>query len=300
MSITTAALTQMLANQLSSQENSISQLQTQIATGQQLNLPSDNPMAVTQVLSLSSQASQLISWQSNATLASSWLSTANSTANSVIQSMRSANTLLLQAANQGTQNSTSYQGIGSQLQGIVSNLLSLSNTQFEGRAIFAGTSASAQAYDSSGNYLGSADAPTAVVGPGPGVGHTVGLSVPGTLMFGVGTSNVFATLTAAATALESGAPTSAEIATALNALGANLYTAQQASATLGTSSVEVAGISSALTSQMTNVQANQSNLLDVNVASVTTQLNAEMTNYQAALWAASRAIPETLQQFIAP
>ena len=300
MSITTAALTQMLSNQLSSQENSISQLQTQLASGQQLNLPSDNPAAVTQVLGLSSQASQLTSWQSNAALASTWLSTATSTANDIIESMQSAHTLLLQAANQGAQNSTSYQAIGSQLRGVISNLLSLSNTQFEGRPLFGGTSASAQAYDSSGNYLGNTDVPTVVLGPGPGVGHTVGISVPGPSMFGAGASNVFASLTAVATALQTGAPTTAEISTALTALDANLAIAQQASAIMGTASEQVSGISTALTAQLSNVQANQANLLDINVASTTTQLNAEMANYQAALWAASRAIPETLQQFIAP
>ena len=300
MSITTGALTQMLANQLSTQEGSISQLQTQIATGKQLNLPSDNPSAVTQVLALSSQASQLSSWQANASTASSWLNTASSTANEVLQEMQSAQTLLLQAANQGVQNSSSYQALGRQLQGVVSNLLTLSNTQFEGRAIFSGTSASLQAYDSSGNYLGNSDVPTVVVGPGQGVGETVGLSVPGTSMFGAGASNVFATLTAAANALLSGTPTSAQISTSLTALGANISAAQQSSATLGTSALRVNDVSSALATQIANIQANQANLQDVNVTSVTTQLNEEMTNYQAALWAASRAIPETLQQFIAP
>jgi hypothetical protein len=38
----------------------------------------------------------------------------------------------------------------------------------------------------------------------------------------------------------------------------------------------------------------------VNVATAMTQLDSETTNYQAALWAASQAIPETLVKFIAP
>jgi flagellar hook-associated protein 3 FlgL len=300
VTVSTLALAQTLTGQLSSQETSIAQLQQQLATGKVLNQPSDNPAAVTQVLALSGQASQLTSWQTNADTASSWLGTANETANSVLESMQSAQSLLLQSLNQGAQDPTTYQALGDQLQGVINNLLSLSNTQYEGRPIFAGTSASPQAYDTSGNYLGNADVPTVVIGPGSGAGQTVGLSVPGTTMFGAGASNVFATLTAAVTALSSGAPTSANLSAALTALDANISTAQQASAVLGDSSQEVASASSALTTQIASVQSDQANLEDVNIATATTQLDSEMTNYQAALWAASQAIPETLVKFVAP
>jgi len=300
MTISGLALAQTLTNQLSTQESSIAQLQEQLATGHVLNQPSDNPAAVTQVLALSSQSSQLTSWQTNADTATSWLGTANNTANGVLASMQSAQTLLLQALNQGAQDPTTYQALGDQLQGVVNNLLALSNTQFEGRPIFAGTSASPQAYDASGNYLGNTDVPTVVIGPGAGAGQTVGLSVPGTTMFGVGAANVFATLSTAATALLSGTPTSAELTTALNALTTNMSTAQQAAAVLGDSSQEVASASASLTTQIASVQTDQANLEDVNIATATTQLDSETTNYQAALWAASQAIPETLVKFLAP
>jgi flagellar hook-associated protein 3 FlgL len=300
MTISGLALAQTLTNQLSAQESSIAQLQEQLATGHVLNQPSDNPAAVTQVLALSSQSSQLTSWQTNADTATSWLGTANNTANGVLASMQSAQTLLLQALNQGAQDPTTYEALGDQLQGVVNNLLALSNTQFEGRPIFAGTSASSQAYDASGNYLGNTDVPTVVIGPGAGAGQTVGLSVPGTTMFGVGAGNVFATLSTAATALLSGTPTSAELTTALNALTTNMSTAQQAAAVLGDSSQEVASASASLTTQIASVQTDQANLEDVNIATATTQLDSETTNYQAALWAASQAIPETLVKFLAP
>lgn len=300
MDISNLALTQTLTNQLNVQTNSIAQLQEQISSGQVLTSPSSNPTAVTQVLALSSEASQLTTWQTNSDTATSWLGTANGTANSVLESMQTAQTLLLQAANQGAQDPTTYQALGSQLQGIVSNLVSLANTQYEGRAIFAGTSASSEAYDTSGNYLGNTDVPTVVIGPGSGVGQTVGLSVPGTALFGTGAASVFSTLSSVATSLLSGTPSSASISSALNALSANMATAQQASSTLGNSSKTVASVASNLTNQLSSVQANQANLEDVNVAVATTQLQSETTNYQAALWAAAQSIPETLMKFIVP
>lgn len=300
MEINSTSLINILSQQLTTDQTNVAQLQTQMASGKLLNSPSDNPNAVTQVMALSAQASQLSSWESNAGLASSWLDTASSTINSVLNAMQSARTLLLQAANQASQSSTTYPAIGKQLQGVVSTLNFLSNTQYEGRPIFGGTSASPQAYDSAGNYLGNIDAPTVVIGPGAGVGQTVPISVTGTQVFGSGSSNVFATLTTVANDLLSGSPTSSQINAALNALDSNISSAGQASVVLGNSSQEVSGAVANLTNQLSSVKATQASLQDVNVASATTQLDAEMTNYQAALWAASRAIPETLAKFVAP
>lgn len=299
MSISDLALTQTLANQLSTQENNVANLQMQISSGQALNQPSDNPSAVTQVLALSSQASQLSSWQANAQSASSWLQTANSTANSALELMGSANTLLLQASNSGSQSPQSYQALGRQLQGMVSNLLQMANTQYDGRSLFAGTAASANAFDANGNYLGNADTASVVIGAGAGAGQKVALSVPGSSLFGAGASNVFATLTAAANALMTGTPTGAQISSALSSLGTGISNAQQASVVLGTAAQEATTANSSLTTQLANVQSNTANLKDVNIAEATSQLALDTTSYQAALWAASQAIPETLMKFIA-
>jgi len=298
MFISNDALIQTLTGEMATQVGSIADLQMQISSGRMLNKPSDNPAAVTQVLTLSSQATQLTSWQTNVDTATSWLGIANSTANSVLNSLQSARSLLLQGANQGVQSPTTFTALGTQLKGVIANLLSLSNTQYEGRAIFAGTSASPQAYDANGNFLGNTDTPSTVIGPGSGVGQTVNLSVAGTAMFGVGASNVFATLSTAATALLSGTPSSASMSSALNALDSVISGAQQSSAVLGDASQMVSSASSALTNQIANVQSNQANLENVNVATAATQLSLETTSYQAALWAVSRAIPETLVKFL--
>lgn len=298
MSISDLALTQALATQLSSKANDVATLQMQISSGQALNQPSDNPAAVTQVLALSSQAAQLSSYQANAQSASSWLGTANNTANSALQVMSSANTLLLQASSQGSQNASSYQAIGRQLQGMVSNLLQLANTQYDGRALFGGTSSNPLAYDANGNYLGNADTPSVVIGAGAGVGQTVPLSVPGTSMFGTGAANVFSTLTTVANALLTGTPTSAQISSAITALSSNVASAEQASVVLGNATQAASMANASLTTQLSNVQANSANLKSVNIAQATSQLGLDTTSYQAALWAASKAIPESLMTFI--
>jgi flagellar hook-associated protein 3 FlgL len=292
------SLSQAITQQLSQQELSIANLEEQVSSGRQLNKPSDNPAAVTQVLQLSSQAGQLSSWQANTQTATSWLGMGNDAVNSALNDLQSARTLVLQALNQGTQDATTYQAAAQQLQGINADLLSTANTQYEGRPIFAGTSASPQAYDTAGNYLGNADTPNVVIGSGPASGQTAALSVPGPSVFGAGTASVFNTLTTVIGQLSSGTPTATQLNTALDALDANISTAEQASAVLGNAADQVGAVSASLTTQLTSVQNNQASLEDVNVATVTTQLDSEMTNYQAAMWAASQAIPETLVHFL--
>ena len=298
MAVSSEAFIQTLASQLAAQESSIADLQSQLSSGHSLNRPSDNPASVTQVLALSSQAKQLTSWQANIDTATSWLGMANNTANSVLATLQSARSVLLQAVNQGAQSATSYVALGTQLKGVVATLLGLANTQYEGRAIFAGTSASPQAYDTNGNFLGNTDVPSVVIGPGTGVGQQMGLSVTGPAMFGVGASNAFATLSGAAAALATGSPTTTALSSALNALDGVIASAQQASVVLGESSQSVSSASSSLTSEIASVQAGQANLENVNVATAATQLTLETTSYQAALWAASQAIPETLVKFL--
>ncbi len=158
----------------------------------------------------------MTSWQANSQTATSWLGMGNNALNSTLSDMQSARTLLLQALNEGTQSATTYQAIASQLQGINANLLDTANTQYEGRPIFAGTSASSQAYDTAGNYLGNADSPTVIVGPGSGAGEAANLSVPGPSVFGTGGANVFATLSTVIGQLGSGAPTATQLNTALD------------------------------------------------------------------------------------
>ena len=59
MQINTSSLIDALSQQISTQESRIANLQIQLASGQALNEPSDNPSKVTQVMQLSAQASQL-------------------------------------------------------------------------------------------------------------------------------------------------------------------------------------------------------------------------------------------------
>jgi flagellar hook-associated protein 3 FlgL len=288
-----------LAGALNADQSSINTLDSELSSGLALQQPSDDPVAVVNALADQSQISQLTATTSSATTASSWLGIANNTANSVIGTLQTANTLMLQALNEGSQTSASYQQIAQQVQGIIQQLVGLGNTSYAGTAIFSGTAGVQNPYSSAGAYSGNEQSFTIQVGPGA----PTAVSVPGTTLFGGGTTgiqSVFTTLQNFATHLAAGPGSTAEanIQGDLSALTANMTQAETAATTLGESSQAVTAASAAATATSTRVQTNLATTEDANVADVTTQLQSQLASYQSALYAVSQTVPETLAQFL--
>lgn len=298
MRIADASFSQSLIDQIGDQQTVITGLQNQLASGQSITRPSDNPDGVVQALTLQSDVARTTAWQQNLNHATSWLGLANATANSVIQGLQQARTLILQAMNQGTQTASTETAIAEQLQGIAQNLTGLANTSFAGRPIFAGNANVQAAYDSAGNYLGDSNTPTVPVGAGPSPGTMLATSVTGPQLFGTGAASVFSTLATTVGHLTSGSPTMANLRADLSALDANMAQATGAAATLGNLSQQATGLQSATASQLTELQGQLGALVSVNVPKVATELQNDMTNYQAGLWAASKAVPPSLVEYL--
>ena len=92
----------------------------------------------------------------------------------------------MQSLNTGGQNAQTYADLAQQLQGVLSTLVGLGNTQFGGTAIFAGTADVAAPYAANGTYSGNSQTFTIQVGPGA----PIAASVPGTTLFGGGSSGI--------------------------------------------------------------------------------------------------------------
>lgn len=287
-----------LAGELDSQQANIGQLDAELSSGLSIQQPSDNPIGVVDALSYQSQISQLKSTTSSATTANSWLGLAGNSANSAISVMQTAQTLMEQALNTGAQNTSSFDAIAGQVSGLLDQLVSLGNTTYAGSAIFAGTAGTQTPYSSSGAYSGNESSFTIQVGPGP----ATAVSVPGTSLFGGGTSgvqSVFTTLQNFVSHLQAGPEAgTANLQSDANALSANITLAESAATTIGEATDSVQAASTAATNNSTTVQGDLANTEDVDVATATTQLQSDMTSYQAALYAVSQTVPESLAAFL--
>ncbi len=299
MRITDASLADQLSGNLESQQATITNLDEEISSGNALQKPSDNPVAVADTLAYSRQIAQAASVQSNATEAQSWLGISNQTANEVVNTLQSVNTTVLQALNTGSNNAQSYDQMAQQIQGQISQLVSLANTQYGSTAIFAGTAGVSQPYSSTGTYSGNSQAFTMSLG----AGAPVAVSVPGDQLFGGGTSSVqsvFTTLQNIVTHLQQG-PGSASYASlqtdAAN-LTANMNQAESAGTTLGDSIQSVTAASTAAQNTSTQLQTVLASTKSADIPTVTAALQSDLTTYQAALYAVSQTVPETLAQFL--
>ena len=156
-----------LVSNLNTDQTQQSQLETQLSTGTLVNSPSDNPAAASSLMSLDSTLSRTQQYLTNANDGVGWLSLGTSTLNSVITTLQQAQqSVQALSGNTLTGSQAAITGTVAQLQSSMSEVLNLANTTYGNQAIFAGTGNVAQAYDSSGNYIGGGSAPTRTVAPG--------------------------------------------------------------------------------------------------------------------------------------
>ncbi len=127
-------------NFLSNLNNINSQLyntQTQMASGKSINNLSDNPIALSQVLSLNDIQSRLTQYTSNINSANSVLSAQDTATSNISTLLQNSGSLIIQAAN-ATNDSASNASIAQQLQAIEAEIKNSANTMFGGQYLFSG------------------------------------------------------------------------------------------------------------------------------------------------------------------
>lgn len=110
----------------------------EIASGRSVNVPSDNPTAAALLVQNNDQATFANGYLQSLNTIQGQLSTADSTLSSVVTALQRAVSLGIEGAN-GTLSDSNRTSIANELQGIQSELVSLANTSYQGRYVFAGT-----------------------------------------------------------------------------------------------------------------------------------------------------------------
>ncbi|MGC9257340.1 flagellar hook-associated protein FlgL [Desulfurella sp.] len=111
--------------------------QTQMATGKSINNLSDNPTALSQVLSINDIQSQFTQYTSNINLANSTLSAQDTATQNMSQLLQNSGSLVVQAAN-ATNDTASNTAIAQQLQAMEAEIKNSANTMFGGNYLFSG------------------------------------------------------------------------------------------------------------------------------------------------------------------
>jgi flagellar hook-associated protein 3 FlgL len=273
-----------LVSSLDQTQGNEQQLSAELSSGASITSLSQNPVGAGENVLLLNQIQQDDSFTQSSDLVTGQLQVADSALGSVVTELTQAISLAT-SANNGTMNASDVQSIGSQISGILDEVQSLANTNYQGEYIFAGgqtgtvpfsTSAAASpavtTYNGDGNvnYLNLPN------------GQKIQLNVPGDQVFlGSGTNSVFDALNALVADYSSGTVNTAQAANDTAALSTALNYVSEQRVTIDNSMTQLNAASTAVTNEQTQLTAAQTDLMQADIPTVSTQLASAETQQTA-------------------
>ena len=265
-----------------SAENS---LLAQLSSGLRVASLQDDPVAVAQSTLLGSSIARDDTFVQTSAGEASSMQVADSTLGEVVKQVTSAISLAVQG-NDSALNSSNASTIAQQLIGVRDQVLSLANTNYQGQYLFGGSQGSVQPFT-----LNTAAAPATVNYAGDASlqfvqtpsGQQIQTNLPGSAVFGTGSSGVLGALNQLIADFAGGAPTSATLTAHTGALTASLTQLSGQRATLDSSLSQLQSTSTYIQTQEAQLTVAQSGLVSADPVAVATQLSSAETQHQALL-----------------
>ncbi len=256
----------------------------ELSSGLKVAQLQDGPAAVAQSTLLNTSITQDDTFVQTASSESSLMQVADSTLGDVVTQVTSALSLAVQGSN-GTLNASNVATIAQQLSGIRDQVLSLANTSYQGQYLFGGSQGSVQPFtlDTSTDpattkYAGDSKVQF-VQSPN---GQKLQVNLPGSSVFGSGSSGVLGALNQLVGDFTGGAPAAA-IATDTAALTSSLGQLSAQRSTLDGSLSRMKAAGTYTQTQEAQLQVAQTSLVSADPASIATQLSSAETQHQALL-----------------
>jgi flagellar hook-associated protein 3 FlgL len=290
----------MVPNMLAAIQQSELSLQTalqQVSTGKSVNLPSDNPAAEADMVQNTIETANVDQYTQNVSSVLSSVQTADSALSSVVTSLTQAVSLGTEGAN-GTNSAANQQAIATQVQGILSSVVSQANLSYQGAYVFSGTASTTVPYTADPSspsgyaYNGNNDVNSVQIGDQ----LNVQVNLPGSQVFSNSSNNVLGSLSSLVTALQSG--NTSAISTATNAVSAALSYVSQQRVVYGNAESQVNAQETYLQQETVNLSSQATSLVGVDMATAATNLSQAETDNNAALAAAAKVVPNTILSYL--
>ena len=260
-------------------------LTSELSSGLRVGSLQSDPVAVAQSTLLASSIAQDDTFVQTASSESSSLQAADSALGEVVTQVTSAISLAVEG-NNGNLNAGNQSTIAQQLTGIRDQVLSLANASYQGQYLFSGSQGSVQPFtlNTSANpatvtYSGDANLQY-VKTPS---GQQLQTNLPGSAVFGTGSSGVLGALNQLIADFSSGTPAGSIITNHTAALTSALTQLSGQRATLDSSLNQLQSTSSYVQTQATQLTIAQSTLVSADPAAIATQLASAETQHQALL-----------------
>jgi len=270
----------------------------EVSTGKSVNVPSDNPASAADMVQNTIETGDVDQYTQNISSALATVQSASSALSNVVSSLTQAVSLGTEGAN-GTNSSTDLKTLATQVQGILSTVISAANTSVGGAYLFGGTSTAVPyTADSSSptgyTYNGNNDTNSVAIGDN----LNIQINVPGSQVFSNASNNVLGSLSSLVTALQSGS--SSDIETATSAVDSALNLVGQQQAVYGNAETQLNSQETFLQQDTVTLSTQENNLIGVNEATAATDLSQDETDTSAALAAAAKVLPNSLLNYLEP
>jgi flagellar hook-associated protein 3 FlgL len=257
-------------NRQSALETSIAQLQTNISSGVQVHVASDDPMAAAQISAIGRQQANEAVYASNVKVAQATTSLVDTNLSGVQTSLNRAKELMLEASN-GTMTDTARTAAITELQGIAASINTAATaTDASGNSLFVQGGAAPQIPIGGSTTVAAADSYDDVFG-----------SV--TLADG-STTSIADVMSAAITALQTTDPTArtAAVNSSLDALDASADHITDAQSDIGVRETQLNNTADALANSAINLTDERSGFESTDLTAAAATLSSKMTTLNAA------------------
>jgi len=264
-----------------------------VATQKRINSISDDPVGLTQVLNIKSSLSNIEQLERNITMGKSWLASTESALGSVQDLIADTEALSVQMVTAST-GADARRNAATTVQNTLNELVSLANTDMNGRYIFAGSETDTSPFVQDGTYSGDSTAFTVKIGRNA----TVQVGSDGQDVFGTtgGTDDIFKTLTDLKTALENNDITG--IRDQMTRLDAHFEQISNKISDVGSKMIRMEIKGKILQDvEITNTDR-RSKIEDADIVESIMDLKAKEVAYQAALASAARVLNVSLVDYL--
>jgi flagellar hook-associated protein 3 FlgL len=235
-----------------------------------------------------------------------WLGTIDTALQTSVSQLNRAKDLATQA-NTSTNSSSpdSRAAIAAELEGIKATMVSLANTKYLGRSVFAGTSGAGPAVTTTSatdpstgvvtnSYAWSSAGSDGTVERRIDASSTVRVDSDGKAVFGEDPSSVFSDLDALIAQVKSGG----DLGDAVTALDGHLLRIRTEEASVGAREVRLDDAADATASSKVNLSQALSGVEDADLPATIVALQMQSTAYQAALGATAKVLQPSLMDFL--
>ena len=308
MRVTQNMMSQQFLYDLTNLNTTMLNQENQISTGKTLNLPSDNPLGVSQDMMTSNLLSQTKLYTNTISQGLSWMQSTNSVMTEISQSLQSIQTDVMTALNTPNQSQAGKQALSASVQEYAQQIYTLLNTQQGDQYLFGGSASttppSITTTITSANDLGlTLSSSVGLTGSlqyqvAQGVEISVNISAYDILATPLsGSSNNLQT-TLQQVGIDIASGTETNLQSDLQSIQSAMNNVTSLTSDLGARMQRMTALQTQM-SQYTNVLTNQKGVIeDANMAQVITQFNSDQISYQAALKMGSQILLPSLVSYL--